>query len=116
MNAAWKAGVWACATVTPDGMFCAAVTPVAVTVVTALATEMPGYKAAKDAVTVAPLADNALDTDAVVAVAEPVGAAVGMALGAAGPTVGDSVGAMPVRQPLTSVDTQLVVRTWGGAP
>ena len=115
MNAAWKAGVWAWVTVTPVGMFCVADTPVPVTVVTALATEMPGYEAAKEAVTVAPLADSALDTVAVVAVAEPVGAAVGMALGAAGPTVGDSVGAMPVLQPLTNVDTQLLVSIWTGA-
>jgi len=84
MKAVWKAGVWAWATVTPDGMFCVADTPAPLTVVTALATEMPGYVAAKDAVKAAPLADSALDTVVVVTTADvgtAVGAAVGVAVG-----------------------------------
>jgi len=46
-------------------MFWVADTPVLVVLVTALLTEMPGYAAAKDAVTAAPLLDSAVDTDAV---------------------------------------------------
>ena len=85
VNAVWKAVVWAVARVTP-ATFCTADTPVAVNEVTALATEMPEYVAAKDAVMDAPLVDSALDTDA----AETVGASDGANTGAA---VGANVGA-----------------------
>jgi len=89
VNAVWKAAVWAVARVTP-ATFCTADTPVAVTVVAALATEMPGYVAARDAVMEAPLVvDSALDTDA----AETVGASDGANTGAA---VGANVGAARV--------------------
>ena len=79
MNAVWKAVVWAVVTVTP-AMFCTADTPVVVTVVTALLTEMPGYAAAKEAVMDAPLVvDSALDTDVAVTVGASDGANVGVA-------------------------------------
>ena len=83
-----------------------AVTVLLVVVTMGSLTVALGYVVLRAAEIVFPLPLSAVTTDDMVAV--PPVAAVGAAVGAL-------VGAMPAPQPLTTVETQTLVRTWLGA-